>query len=104
MAENFTAFEYKTQEEVFIVIEFMTTVLSTAGSHVLEVLSPKHLLTNLHTPLVNSAPPSIAGPPISDPSSGPIPAPTAAPESNQGKGIPMEVDGWFKSTVVVVRS
>ncbi|KAF9059568.1 hypothetical protein BDP27DRAFT_1341215 [Rhodocollybia butyracea] len=48
MAENFSAFEYKTQEEVFTVIKFLTTVLSTAGLHILEILSPAHLLSELH--------------------------------------------------------
>src|ERR1700761_4438402 len=31
MAENFAAFDYKTQEEVLLVIKSLTTVLSTAG-------------------------------------------------------------------------
>ncbi|KAG7088631.1 hypothetical protein E1B28_012603 [Marasmius oreades] len=50
MAENFSAFDYKTQEEVLTVIKFLTTVLSTTGTHVLELLSPSHLLTTLRTP------------------------------------------------------
>jgi hypothetical protein len=33
---------------VFTVIKFLTTVLSTAGLHILEVLSPAHLLSELH--------------------------------------------------------
>ncbi|KAJ4497024.1 hypothetical protein C8R41DRAFT_824439 [Lentinula lateritia] len=49
MGENFAAFEYKTQEEVLTVIKFLTTVLSTTGLHILEVLSPSHLLSELHT-------------------------------------------------------
>ncbi|KAE9388872.1 hypothetical protein BT96DRAFT_1003780 [Gymnopus androsaceus JB14] len=49
MAENFSAFDYKTQEEVIMVIKFLTMVLSTTGSHLLEVLSPSHLLSNLHS-------------------------------------------------------
>ena len=48
MAENFASFDYKTQEEVFTVIKFLTTVLSTTGLHVLEVLSPSPLLSELH--------------------------------------------------------
>ncbi|KAJ3848406.1 hypothetical protein EV368DRAFT_49356 [Lentinula lateritia] len=49
MGENFAAFEYKTQEEVLTVIKFLTAVLSTTGLHILEVLSPSHLLSELHT-------------------------------------------------------
>lgn len=49
MAENFAAFDYKTQEEVFTVIKYLTTVLSTTGLHLLEMLSPSHLLSNLHS-------------------------------------------------------
>ncbi|KAL0565155.1 Sister chromatid cohesion protein 2, partial [Marasmius crinis-equi] len=47
MAENFSSFDYKTQEEVFTVIKFLTSVLSTAGTHILELLSPSHLLASL---------------------------------------------------------
>ncbi|KAJ3735912.1 protein rad9 [Lentinula guzmanii] len=49
MAENFAAFDYKTQEEVLTVIKSLTTVLSTTGLHVLEVLSPSHLLLEFHS-------------------------------------------------------
>ncbi|KAF5376813.1 hypothetical protein D9757_008902 [Collybiopsis confluens] len=48
MAENFASFDYKTQEEVFTVVKFLTAVLSTTGLHVLEVLSPSPLLAELH--------------------------------------------------------
>jgi cohesin loading factor subunit SCC2 len=48
MAENFSAFEYKTQEEVLTVIKYLTTVLSTTGMQLLEIISPSHLLTHLH--------------------------------------------------------
>lgn len=48
MAENFAAFDYKTQEEVFTVIKYLTTVLSTTGTQLLETISPSHLLTHLH--------------------------------------------------------
>jgi cohesin loading factor subunit SCC2 len=47
MAENFAAFEYKTQEEVFTVIKSLTTVLSTTGMQLLDIVSPSHLLTHL---------------------------------------------------------
>ncbi|KAJ3769502.1 protein rad9 [Lentinula raphanica] len=49
MAENFAAFDYKTQEEVLTVIKTLTTVLSTTGLHILEVLSPSHLIRELHS-------------------------------------------------------
>ncbi|KAI0064180.1 hypothetical protein BV25DRAFT_1934347 [Artomyces pyxidatus] len=47
MAENFAAFEYKTQEEVLLVIKSLTNVLSTAGMQCVEALSPAHLLAQL---------------------------------------------------------
>lgn len=47
MAENFSSFGYKTQEEVFTVIKYLTSVLSTAGMQLVEVLSPSHLLSQL---------------------------------------------------------
>ncbi|RDB15317.1 Protein rad9 [Hypsizygus marmoreus] len=55
MAENFAAFDYKTQEEVFTVIKYLTTVLSTTGVQLLETVSPAHLLSHLHGP----APPAL---------------------------------------------
>ncbi|KXN83113.1 Protein rad9 [Leucoagaricus sp. SymC.cos] len=51
MAENFAAFDYKTQEEVITVIKFLTMVLSTTGMQLLEIVSPSHLLKQLHEPL-----------------------------------------------------
>ena len=48
MAENFSSFDYKTLEEVFSVIKYLTTVLSTAGMQLVEALSPSHLLAQLH--------------------------------------------------------
>lgn len=50
MAENFSAFDYKTQEEVFTVIKHLTSVLSTAGMQLVEALSPSNLLAQLHGP------------------------------------------------------
>jgi cohesin loading factor subunit SCC2 len=47
MAENFSAFDYKTQEEVLTILKHLTSVLSTAGMQLLAVLSPSHLLTQL---------------------------------------------------------
>ena len=48
MAENFAAFDYKTQEEVLTVIKYLTAVLSTTGMQIVEVFSPSHLLAQLH--------------------------------------------------------
>ncbi|KZT19995.1 ARM repeat-containing protein [Neolentinus lepideus HHB14362 ss-1] len=47
MAENFAAFDYKVTEEVLVVIKHLTSVLSTAGMQLVEVLSPSHLLMQL---------------------------------------------------------
>ncbi|TFY83179.1 hypothetical protein EWM64_g834 [Hericium alpestre] len=51
MAENFATLDYKTQEEVLVVAKSLTTVLSTVGMHLIESLSPSHLLAQLHAPL-----------------------------------------------------
>jgi cohesin loading factor subunit SCC2 len=48
MAENFAAFEYKTQEEVLTVLKYLTSILSTSGMQLAETLSPAHLLKQLH--------------------------------------------------------
>jgi cohesin loading factor subunit SCC2 len=50
MAENFSAFEYKTQEEVITVIKDLTEVLSVDGMRLLELVSPSHLLSHLRGP------------------------------------------------------
>ncbi|KAF9267598.1 hypothetical protein L218DRAFT_955463 [Marasmius fiardii PR-910] len=63
MAENFSAFDYKTQEEVFTVIKFLTSVLSTTGTHILELLSPSHLLAALRAPAPSGKPDSDVMPP-----------------------------------------
>ncbi|KAF8648994.1 hypothetical protein AX16_006108 [Volvariella volvacea WC 439] len=49
MAENFSAFEYKTQEEVLTVIKHLTRILSTTGMQLLELVSPSHLLAQLRS-------------------------------------------------------
>lgn len=48
MAENFATLDYRTQEEVITVIKHLTSVLSTAGMQVIDLLSPSHLLAQLH--------------------------------------------------------
>lgn len=48
MAENFSSFDYKTQEEVLTILKYLTSVLSTTGSQLVEALSPSHLLNQLH--------------------------------------------------------
>lgn len=50
MAENFATFDYKTQEEVFTVIKHLTSILSTAGMQLVEILSPSNLLSQLRGP------------------------------------------------------
>jgi cohesin loading factor subunit SCC2 len=59
MAENFACFDYKTQEEAITVIKYLTMVLSTTGTQLLETLSPSHLLAQLHgasEPIAHSQP------------------------------------------------
>jgi cohesin loading factor subunit SCC2 len=48
MAENVSAFDYKTQEEVLSVIKHLTSVLSTIGLQLVEAISPSDLLAQLH--------------------------------------------------------
>ena len=60
MAENFAAFDYKTQEEVLTVIKYLTNVLSTTGMQLLEIVSPSHLLTHLHAPSQSQQQPSLS--------------------------------------------
>nr|VWP00958.1 Transcriptional repressor TUP1 [Ganoderma boninense] len=50
MSENFASFEYKTQEEVLTVTKSLTSILSTAGMQLVEMLSPSHLLAQLRGP------------------------------------------------------
>jgi cohesin loading factor subunit SCC2 len=50
MAENFAAFDYKTQEEVLLVVKSLTNVLSTTGMQCIEALSPRYLLAQLQAP------------------------------------------------------
>ncbi|KAH9961425.1 hypothetical protein BGW80DRAFT_1438760 [Lactifluus volemus] len=56
MAENFSAFDYKTQEEVLLVIKSLTNFLSTAGMQCVEALSPGHLRAQLQAPSAPTAP------------------------------------------------
>ncbi|KIP08264.1 hypothetical protein PHLGIDRAFT_127100 [Phlebiopsis gigantea 11061_1 CR5-6] len=58
MAENFSAFDYKTQEEVLTVLKYLTSVLSTSGMQLVETLSPAHLLKQLHESTQPEATPS----------------------------------------------
>ncbi|KAF9220470.1 hypothetical protein BS17DRAFT_739205 [Gyrodon lividus] len=50
MAENFATLDYKTQEEALTVIKHLTSILSTSGMQLIEVISPSHLLAQLHEP------------------------------------------------------
>ncbi|PCH40319.1 hypothetical protein WOLCODRAFT_67627 [Wolfiporia cocos MD-104 SS10] len=65
MAENFAAFEYKTQEEVLTVLKYLTAVLSTTGMQLVETFSPSHLLTQLHGSAQSGAAPSQDQPMVS---------------------------------------
>jgi cohesin loading factor subunit SCC2 len=56
MAENFAAFDYKTQEEVLLVVRSLTNVLSTAGMQCVEALSPGHLRAQLQAPTAPQPP------------------------------------------------
>lgn len=47
MAENLSAMDYKTQEEVLTIIKHLTAVLSTSGTHIVESICPSHLLAQL---------------------------------------------------------
>jgi cohesin loading factor subunit SCC2 len=58
MAENFAAFDYKTQEEVLLVVKSLTNILSTAGMQCVELLSPGHLRAQLQAPTAPQPPPS----------------------------------------------
>ncbi|KAG2144172.1 uncharacterized protein EDB93DRAFT_1154179 [Suillus bovinus] len=64
MAENFGSLDYRTQEEAITVIKHLTSVLSTAGMQVIDLLSPSHLLAQLHDtrPIHNAS----HQPPLSD--------------------------------------
>ena len=62
MAENFATFEYKTQEEVFTIIKYLTTVLSTTGMQLLDVISPSHLLSQIQPSSQAPLPPPSATP------------------------------------------
>jgi len=55
MAENFATLDYKTQEEAFTVIKHLTSILSTSGMQLIEVVSPSNLLVQLHEPQQQSA-------------------------------------------------
>jgi hypothetical protein len=105
MAENFAAFDYKTQEEVLLVIKSLTTVLSTAGMQCVEALSPGNLLAQLQdrpsqiarcAQPPTSPPESSAAPELSE--SGP-PAPRPLPPAIQTNGAD-EVMGDATVTVL----
>ncbi|KIK80090.1 hypothetical protein PAXRUDRAFT_833727 [Paxillus rubicundulus Ve08.2h10] len=56
MAENFATLDYKTQEETLTVIKHLTSILSTSGMQLIEVISPSHLLAQLHEPQLQPSP------------------------------------------------
>ncbi|KAF9046656.1 hypothetical protein BJ165DRAFT_1369666 [Panaeolus papilionaceus] len=105
MAENFSSFEYKTQEEVLTLIKYLTVVLSTTGMAVLEIVSPSHLLSHLHGPPASQSTQSFsqessgdqAAPPPSD-NDMVVDPPAAAitPTSDSSHNLPL-----MRTTVIV---
>ncbi|RXW23420.1 hypothetical protein EST38_g2453 [Candolleomyces aberdarensis] len=92
MAENFATFEYKTQEEVFTIIKYLTTVLSTTGMQLLDVISPAHLLSQIQPSSQAPLPPPSATPSLesipaakSDPSAMDVCEPTQSSNASQGR-------------------
>jgi cohesin loading factor subunit SCC2 len=83
MAENFAAFDYKTQEEVLLVVKSLTNVLSTAGMQCIEALSPGYLLAQLQAPIVQQPLRTQA-----DGTEAPVPDVTTADPAEQGSTSP----------------
>ncbi|KAG9315547.1 hypothetical protein JVU11DRAFT_3168 [Chiua virens] len=67
MAENFATLDYKTQEEALTVIRHLTSILSTSGMQLIEVVSPSNLLVQLHEPQQQSIPNGTPANPVSQP-------------------------------------
>ncbi|KAH9480188.1 Protein rad9 [Psilocybe cubensis] len=90
MAENFATFDYKTLEEVLTVIKYLTSVLSTTGMQLLEIISPSHLLTHLHG---SSSQPIATNPseppPTPDATSTEIPPPTVQADAKEYDRVPL---------------
>ncbi|KAH7925870.1 hypothetical protein BV22DRAFT_1088167 [Leucogyrophana mollusca] len=82
MTENFSAFDYRTQEEVIVVIKHLTSVLSTTGMQLIEMISPSHLLAQLHDS------------PALLPMSQQIDAPPPAASTTQGKHHTSFLSTW----------
>lgn len=89
MAENFAAFDYKTQEEVLLVVKSLTNILSTAGMQCVEALSPGHLRAQLQAPTAPPPPGQTEGPDVcmSD-------ATATADPAEQGKGSSCDLLLW----------
>jgi len=99
MAENFAAFDYKTQEEVLLVVKSLTNVLSTAGMQCVEALSPGHLRAQLQAPTAPHPPPSQTdGPDASMPD---VAAPTDPAE--HGKKAPSLIHFAWSFSVSLTR-
>ncbi|EDR13190.1 uncharacterized protein LACBIDRAFT_292430 [Laccaria bicolor S238N-H82] len=95
MAENFSAFEYKTQEEVLTVIKYLTTVLSTTGMQLLEIISPSHLLTHLH----GSSQTQITV--LSDAPHDAMDVSADGPPSNDAQGIVQDRPALMRTSVII---
>lgn len=81
MAENFASLDYKTQEEVMTVIKHLTSVLSTVGMQVIDILSPSHLLKQLHdTQPADNVPQQLLSSGLAPPSIANLPSPYTPPE------------------------
>lgn len=59
MVENLASLDYRTQEEVMTVIKYLTSVLSTTGMQLVEIISPSHLLAQLRAPGQASQPSNV---------------------------------------------
>ncbi|KIJ54752.1 hypothetical protein M422DRAFT_775001 [Sphaerobolus stellatus SS14] len=110
LAENVSAFDYKTQEEVLTVIRHLTSVLSVVGMALIETVAP----TTLGDNLVEMAPPpstpaqpavpnmDVSSPLSSLPSSQAVPPPTPAlPVKSNTAPVTTDTVGQARCTVVV---
>ena len=89
MAENFAAFDYKTQEEVLLVVKSLTNVLSTAGMQCIEALSPGYLLAQLQAPIGQRPLRTQA-----DGTEAPVPDATTTDPAEQEQGTTSPWDSW----------
>ncbi len=103
MSENFASFEYKTQEEVLTVAKSLTSVLSTTGMQLVEILSPSHLLAQLHGPSHTSQtlPPLPASELAMDVDSGTVQMTQPEPQQSPVSPARCQDFGMLRSSVIV---